>query len=79
MRCWPSLANAASWCHATCSGGSSNAKESASKKTVFATEQDRADIRHDDIEARKAEIDRRANWKLVEQSAAAFTAAGLES
>lgn len=32
MRYWRSLANAASWCHATRSGGSSSAKASASKK-----------------------------------------------
>src|SRR5271167_1746023 len=32
------------WCPATRSGGSSSAKVSASKKTVFATEQDRPDI-----------------------------------
>src|SRR5205809_5935528 len=52
MRYWRSLANAASWCHATRSGGSSSAKASASKKTVFATEQDRSDIAR-----------RRAWWK----------------
>src|SRR5207245_4435906 len=47
-----SLANAASCCHATRSGGSSSAKALASKKTVFATEQDRPDIAR-----------RRAWWK----------------
>ena len=52
MRYWPSSANATSWCHATRSGGSSSAKASASKKTVFATEQDRPDIAR-----------RRAWWK----------------
>ena len=52
MRYWRSSANATSWCHATRSGGSSSAKASASKKTVFATEQDRPDIAR-----------RRAWWK----------------
>src|SRR5882757_7658916 len=52
MRYWRSLANAASWCRATRSGGSSSAKAAASKKTVFATEQDRPDIAR-----------RRAWWK----------------
>ena len=49
---WQSLANAASWCPATRSGDFSSAKASASKKTVFATEQDRPDIAR-----------RRAWWK----------------
>ena len=46
------LRDAASWCHATRSGASSSAKGSASKKTVFASEQDRPDIAR-----------RRAWWK----------------